>query len=99
MGGYVVHTLVGVIRLATTVGKEIVAAIDATHQVRDHRRIAFNKTADVVAESRVPLQPGNAWKSAAKLVSAGVPGFCDQMQSTQLRISGDFTEYGGVSPI
>src|SRR5882762_10009356 len=99
VGGYVVHALIGVISLCTAVGKEIVAAINATHQVRDHPRIALNKTANIVAEPRVPLQPGNAWESAAKLVSAGVPGFCDQMQSTQLRISGDFTEYGGVSPI
>src|SRR6267378_4373183 len=99
VGGYIVHALIGVISLCTTVGKEIVAAIDATHQVRDHPRIAFNKTADVIAEPCVPLQPGNAWEAATKLISAGVPGFCDEMQLTQLWISGDFTEYGSVSPI
>src|ERR1700704_401672 len=94
VGGYVVHTLVGVISLATTVGKEIVAAIDAAHQVRDHPWVALNKTTNIVAKPCVPLQPGNAWKSATKLISAGIPGFCDQMQPPQLRIGGNFAEYG-----
>src|SRR6476660_115066 len=77
VGSYEVHTLVGVIRVGAGVGKKVVAAVDATHQVRDHPWIAFNETANVVAKSSVPLEPSQAWKSAPKLVNAGVPGLCN----------------------
>ena len=79
VGSYEVHTLVGVIRVGSGVGKKVVAAVDATHQVRNHPRIALNETANVVAKPSVPLQPSQAWESTTELISAGVPGFCNQM--------------------
>src|SRR5205807_1432077 len=72
VGGYVVHALVGVVSIGAAVGKEVVAAINATHQLWDHSRIAFNETANVIAEASVPLQPSYAGKSATELIGAGI---------------------------
>src|SRR6266446_891802 len=74
VGSYEVHTLVGVIGVGAGVGKEVVAAIDATHQIRNHPRIALNETANVVAKPSVPLEPSQTWESATELISTGVPG-------------------------
>src|SRR5437667_10502268 len=76
---YHVHTLIGVIRGGLSGGKEVLASVDAPHQVRNHPRIAFNETANIVAKPSVPLKPSQAWKTAPKLVSPGVPGLRDQM--------------------
>ena len=41
----------------------------------------------------------NARKSAAELISAGVPGFRDQTQTPQFRISGNFAEQRSIAPV
>ena len=82
VGSHVVHALVGVIRVGAAVGEKIIAAIDTPHQVRNHPGIAFDKTADVVAESSVPLQPGYTGESAAELISTCIPRLRDQAQPT-----------------
>ena len=96
---YVIHALVGVISFVAVVGKKIVAAVDATHQVRNHPRIALNETADVIAKPPVPLEPSHAGKSAAELICAGVPRLSDQTEPAQLRIGGDLAEDRRVSPV
>src|SRR5271167_1379114 len=89
----VVHGLECMIGMLGAVRKQVIAAIDTTHKVRDHPRVAPHKTTDIVAITRVPLQPGRARKSTSQLVTTHVPRFCDQSQSTQLRVGGDFAEY------
>src|SRR5271165_766951 len=75
---YIVQALIGVIGVGAVVGKQVIAAIDASHQVRDHPWIALDETANVVTETSVPLEPIYAWESATELISARVPRFCDQ---------------------
>src|ERR1017187_168054 len=95
----IVEGLEGMIGMLTAVRKQVIAAVDTTHKIRDHPRVAPHKTTDIIAITRVPLQPGRARKSASELVTTHVPRFCDQSQSTQLRVGGDFAEYGSISPI
>src|SRR5580704_12677439 len=89
---YVIHALVGMISFLPGVGKEIIAAIDATHQVRNHPRIALNETPDVIAKTPVPLEPSHTGKSAAELICGGVPRLGDQTEPAQVRIGGDLAE-------
>ena len=74
----VVHALVGVIGAGAAVGEKIVATIDAQHQVRNHSRITSYKSADVVPEAPVPLEPGDAGESPPELISARIPRLRDQ---------------------
>jgi hypothetical protein len=57
MAGYVVDALVGVIRIRAAVGKEVIAAIDAPHQVGNHPSVTLDEAADIVAKASVPLAP------------------------------------------
>src|ERR1700739_142785 len=95
----IIHGLVRVIGIGTAVRKKIVAAINATHQVRDHSPIALDKTTNIITKPRIPLEPGQPRKSTSELIRAGVPGFCDQLQQAQFGIGGDFTEDRSISPI
>ena len=70
--------LVGVIGVGPVIGKQVIAAVAATHQVRDHTWIALNETANIVTETSVPLQPIYTRKSATQLISACIPGFRNQ---------------------
>src|ERR1700678_1909383 len=54
---YIIHTLIRVISVGTAVGKQIIAAIDTSHYIRNHPCVTFNKTANVIAKSPVPLEP------------------------------------------
>src|ERR1700677_835090 len=99
VGGHIVHALIGVISIGAGVRKEVVAAIDTPHHVGHHSRIAFDETANIVAKSSVPLEPGDAWEPPAKLIGACVPRFRDQTQPAQLRVSGNFTEEWSVPPV
>jgi hypothetical protein len=76
----VVHRLIGVIDVIAAVRKQIITAINTTHQVRNQARIASDEAPDVVAIARVPLQPRGARKTTAELICSGVPGLCDQRQ-------------------
>jgi hypothetical protein len=67
-----------VVSVGAAVGKEIVAAVDAPHQVRNHPRITLHETADIVAEAPVPLEPRYARKSATELKRSRIPRLCDQ---------------------
>src|SRR5271157_1061291 len=78
MGSYVVQALVGVVSVGPVIGKQVVAAVDAPHQVRDDTWIALNETANIVAKTSVPLQPIYARESATQLISACIPGFRNQ---------------------
>src|ERR1700678_1827941 len=69
VGGQIVHALEGVISIGAAVRKEVVAAIDAPHQVRNHPRVTLHETADIVAKAPIPLEPRHARKSAAELIS------------------------------
>src|SRR5208337_2870575 len=66
----IVQALIGVIGIGAVVGKQVIAAIDAPHQVRDHSWISLNETANIVTKTPVPLEPIYAWESAAELISA-----------------------------
>src|SRR5208337_4352194 len=79
-----VDGLEGMIGMLPAVRKQVIAAINATHKVRDHPCVAPDETADMVTITRVPLQPGRARKSTSQLVTTHVPTFCDQSQSAQL---------------
>src|SRR5262249_47191041 len=79
--------------------KEVVAAINPPHEVRDHPRVAFDEAPDIVAKPAVPLEPGHTWESPAELIGSRVPRFRNQTQAAQLRIGGDFAKNGGVSPV
>src|SRR5208282_4651227 len=61
----VVHGLEGMIGMLAAVRKQVIAAVDTTHKVRDHPLVAPDKTTDIIAITRVPLQPGGARKSAS----------------------------------
>ena len=67
------------IRIGTGVREEVVAAVETTHQVRDHPRIALDEAANVIAKPSVPLEPSQAWEATTELISPGIPGLCDQM--------------------
>src|ERR1700731_762039 len=95
----IVYGLEGMIGMLPAVRKQVIAAVDATHQVRDHPRVASHKTADIVAITLVPLQPGRSGKSTSELIAADVPRLRDQRQPAQLGICGNFAEYRSISPI
>src|SRR5271165_4617739 len=95
----VVHGLEGMIGMLPAVRKQVIAAVDATHKVRDHPRVAPHKTAEIVAITSVPLQPCRSRKSTSQLIAADVPRLRDQRQPAQLGVRGNFTEYWSISPI
>src|SRR5271157_4251108 len=78
MGIYIVQALVGVIGVGAVVRKQIIAAIDAAHHISDHPWVPLNETANIIAKTSVPLEPIYAWESATELISACIPGLCDQ---------------------
>src|SRR4029077_11772071 len=47
----------------------------------------------------IPLQPGYAGESSAKLVSTGVPWLRNEPQLSQLWISRNFSEDGSMAPV
>src|ERR1700745_3687488 len=53
----IVDGLEGMIGMLPAVRKKVIAAVDTAHKVRDDPRVAPHKTADIVAITRVPLQP------------------------------------------
>src|SRR6202158_3586990 len=95
----IVDGLEGVIGMLAAVRKQVIAAVDTAHQVWDHARVALHKTADIVAITRVPLQPGRARKSVSELIAPDVPRLRDQSQTAQLGVRCDFTENWSMSPI
>src|SRR5208283_4380010 len=95
----IVDGLEGMIGMLAAVRKQVVAAVDTTHKVRYHPRVAPDKMAEIVAITGVPLQPGRARKSTSELIAADVPRLRDQRQPAQLGVRGDFTEYRSISPI
>src|SRR5208337_417791 len=95
----IVDGLEGMIGMLPAVREQVIAAINATHKVWDHPCVAPDETADMVAITRVPLQPGRARKSTSKLIAADVPRLRDQRQPAQLGVRGNFTEYRSLSPI
>src|SRR5215472_17294157 len=95
----IVHGLEGVISTAEAFRKQIIAAINAPHQVWNHSRVAFEKTTHVVTKSCIPLKPGRTRKSASQLTGAGIPRFREQRHSAQLWVGSDFIENWGLSPI
>src|SRR5271166_2359910 len=74
----VVDGLEGMIGVLPAVRKQVIAAVNTAHKVRDHPRVAPHKTAEIVAIPRVPLQPGRARKSASELIATHVPRLRDQ---------------------
>src|SRR5271165_4619140 len=99
VGGHIVHALVSVVGLGASVGKQIVAAVDAAKHFRNHAGVTFKETANIVTKSSVPLEPTRARKSATELKGTGVPWFRDETQPTEHRISGDFAEDGSMAPV
>src|ERR1017187_4514288 len=95
----IVDGLEGMVGMLAAVRKQVIAAVDTTHKVRDHPRIAPHKTADIVAITRVPLQPGRARKSTSELIAADVPRLRDQSKPAQLGVCGNFTENWSISPV
>src|SRR5271166_4325424 len=95
----IVDGLEGMIGMLPAVRKQVIAAVDTTHKVRDHPRVAPHKTADIVAITGVPLQPGRTRKSTSELIAADVPRFRDQGHSAQLGVRGNFTENRSIPPI
>src|SRR5208283_1676556 len=95
----IVDGLEGMIGMLAAVRKQVIAAVDTTHKVWDHPRVASDKSADIVAITRVPLQPSRAGKSASKLIAADVPRLRDQRQPAQFGVRGDFTENWSISPV
>src|ERR1039458_3827789 len=95
----IVDGLEGMIGMLSAVRKQVIAAVDTTHQVRDHPRVAPDKTADIVAITRVPLQPRRARKSTSELIAADVPRLRDQRQPAQLGVCSNFTENRSISPV
>src|ERR1700722_3807376 len=77
---YVVHALVRVISVGASVRKEVIATIDAPHQIGNHTCFASDETAHIVAKPSVPLKPGDARESVTELVCADIPRLCDQTQ-------------------
>src|SRR5579864_6139642 len=53
----IVHSLEGMIGMLAAVRKQVITAVDTTHKVRNHPRVASHKTTDIVTIPRVPLQP------------------------------------------
>src|SRR5262249_9098752 len=96
---HIVDALEGVICVRAAVGKEIIAAVETSHQVRHHSRIAFNKTANIVAKASIPLQPGKPGESLPELESAYIPRLGDQPHLAQLRVSRNLSEDRSVSPV
>ncbi len=78
VGRYIIHTLESVISVGAAVWKQIIAAIDTSHHLGNHPGVAFNKTADVVSKTPVPLEPSQAGKAAPELISGSVPRLRDQ---------------------
>src|SRR4029077_19145247 len=54
VGSYVIHTLERVISVGAAVRKQVIAAIETAHHLRNHPCVALYKTANVVAKSSVP---------------------------------------------
>src|SRR5208337_1120941 len=94
-----VDGLEGMICMLAAVWKQVIAAVDTTHKVRDHSRVAPHKTVDIVAITRIPLQPGRARKSTSELIAADVPRLRDQRQPGQLGVRRNFTENRSISPV
>src|SRR6202162_4291703 len=77
----IVDGLEGMIGMLAAVRKQVIAAVDTAHQVWDHARVALHKTAEIVAITRVPLQPGRARKSVSELIAPNVPRLADKTQT------------------
>src|SRR6202040_2307991 len=99
MRSHEVHALIRVISFGSVIGKKIITAVETAHELRNHSRIAFDETANVIPEPSIPLQPGYAGESAAELVSARVPWLCDQPQLAYLRICRNFGKNRGMPPV
>src|SRR5262249_61927240 len=96
---HVVHALIGVICVGAIVRKQVVTAVDASHQIGNHSGVAFDKAPNIVPKPSIPLKPRYARKSSAELKSTRVPGLSDEPQPSQFRIARDFGEDRSVSPV
>src|SRR5579885_3133054 len=92
MRSHIIQALVGVKHVRQSVRKEVIAAIDSSHEGADFTFVALEERSHVVAELPVPLKPKETWETPAEFVRRNVPCLSDQPDSCKSRIGVDLRQ-------